>query len=120
MLFLRLKSLLVSLLTLGTMQAITLDLEAKVEDFIIIDVRTPGEFQSDHVIGALNIDIYDSQFETQIKKLDPAKKYLLYCRSGSRSGQAQMMMRRWGFQKIENLGSLSQARAFLQRLNQKK
>lgn len=115
MLFLRMKSFFLSLVALGSIQALPQEVLAKPEDSVIIDVRTPGEFKSESIVGALNIDIYDSQFEAQIKKLDKSKTYLLYCRSGSRSGQAQMMMRRWGYQKTQNLGSLGQARSALQR-----
>lgn len=113
MFFLRLKSIFLSMIAIGSIQALPSEVLAKPDERVIIDVRTPGEFASDHISGALNIDIYDSQFESQIKKLDKNKNYLLYCRSGSRSGQAQAMMRRWGFQKTQNLGSLQQARSAL-------
>ena len=76
---------------------------------IWIDVRTANEFQSGHVPGAKWIDIYASDFEQQIKKLDREKLYFVYCRSGSRSSQALSLMKSWGFQKVENQGSKEQA-----------
>jgi|GEM_PF-704469 rhodanese-related sulfurtransferase len=81
---------------------------------VIIDVRTPEEFQSGHVPKALNIDIYNPQFEAEIAKLDREKKYILYCRSGARASRALQLMRNMGFKDVENYGGLSSA---LSRLN---
>lgn len=63
---------------------------------LMIDVRTPIEFSEEHITEAINIDFQNSNFETEIKKLDPAKSYFVYCQSGNRSGQA--------VRKIESLG----------------
>src|SRR5690606_30088591 len=54
----------------------------------ILDVRTPEEFESDHIEGAKNINIYDEDFSTQIAKLDKSRPVLLYCKSGGRSREA--------------------------------
>lgn len=76
---------------------------------IIIDVRTLEEFNDGHLKGALNIDIFAADFKSQIERLDRNKNYLLYCRSGNRSGQAMHFMKQLGFKSAENLGSVSQA-----------
>lgn len=81
----------------------------------IVDVRTAAEFQEDHVAGALNIDVLDSSFQEKISKLDPEKTYGVYCRSGARSGNAQSIMKKLGFKKVINLGSLAQAKKSLNR-----
>lgn len=75
----------------------------------ILDVRTKEEFTSGHVKGALNIDFHADSFSEQIAKLDKNKNYVLYCRSGNRSGQATLIMKQMGFPQAENLGSLQQA-----------
>ena len=41
--------------------------------------------------------------------LDPDAEYLVYCRSGNRSGQAIALMEQAGFSNLTNLGSLEQA-----------
>lgn len=69
---------------------------------ILIDVRTSQEFQGGHIPGAVNIDFYKN-FESKIKKMDKSKTYLLYCRSGNRSGTAVKMMKKLGFKDVSHL-----------------
>jgi rhodanese-related sulfurtransferase len=87
----------------------------KPSDVVIIDVRTPGEFRDQAVQGAVNIDVTDSRFMARVNELDKSKTYKLYCRSGSRSGMAQQLMKAGGFNNLENLGTVSQAAAKLKR-----
>lgn len=75
----------------------------------VIDVRTAEEFSTGHLEGAVNIDVNASDFEQQIAKLDPAGKYIVYCRSGNRSGQAIKKMTALGFIDLTNAGSLANA-----------
>ena len=89
---------------------------ANTTEMIILDVRTPEEFNESHVEGAKNYDIFNTQFKEQIAKLDKSKTYKLYCRSGNRSGQAEALMKSAGFKDVENIGSLSEA---ARRLNKK-
>jgi rhodanese-related sulfurtransferase len=63
----------------------------------IIDVRTPEEFKEGHISGATNIDYQDKDFESKISSLDKDKQYILYCRSGNRSGKALEIMKQKGF-----------------------
>ncbi len=69
----------------------------------LVDVRTPGEFMSGHIAGATNIDFESRTFEADIQKLDKAKVYAVYCRSGNRSGQATALMAKDGFKAVFNL-----------------
>ena len=82
---------------------------AQKENVIILDVRTDQEYKSSHLKGAINIDFYQPDFKSQISKLDKTKTYLIYCRSGNRSGQTLNIMKNLGFTNLENLGGLSQA-----------
>ncbi len=61
-------------------------------DLVILDVRTAEEYAEGHLDGATVIDFYADDFADQIGELDPSVPYLLYCRSGSRSGQAAALM----------------------------
>lgn len=74
-------------------------------DFVILDVRTPGEFDGGHIEGATNIDVNSGDFVNQIKELDNEKTYLVYCRSGRRSAEARDTMAQLGFQNIYNMMS---------------
>ncbi|MDZ4667847.1 MAG: thioredoxin domain-containing protein [bacterium] len=75
-------------------------LVAKTPGAQIIDVRTPGEFESGHVAGAVNIDINGSNFESGIQGLDKTKPVFVYCKSGGRSSSAVSAMRSSGFDVI--------------------
>ena len=75
----------------------------------IIDVRTPQEFAAGHLDGAINIDIYNANFADEIGKLGKAGSYVLYCRSGSRAGQAQSFMQEQGFADVTNGGAMEAA-----------
>jgi phage shock protein E len=70
---------------------------------ITLDVRTPGEFNEGHIEGALLVDFQSGNFENEIASLDKSKTYAVYCRSGSRSGQAVRVMSEAGFTNIYNL-----------------
>jgi rhodanese-related sulfurtransferase len=72
-------------------------------DVIILDVRTPEEFSSGHIEGALNIDFNSGNFANEITRLNPSENYAIYCRSGSRSGQAASIMHKAGFHDVSNL-----------------
>ena len=78
---------------------------------IVIDVRTPGEFGSGHLDGAVNIDVQAADFVTQVSSLDPAGRYLVYCRSGNRSAAAIDIMRSLGFTNLTDLGGVAEASA---------
>jgi rhodanese-related sulfurtransferase len=79
------------------------------EDTIIIDVRTPAEFKTGHLQGALNIDVQSPDFYSQISELDPNADYFIYCRSGNRSAQAMRQMAPLGFSSMTNGGSVQEA-----------
>lgn len=70
---------------------------------VIIDVRTPAEYQSGHIPNALNIDISSAEFPEKIDELDRNKDYYVYCRSGGRSTTACQYMVSVGFKNVNNL-----------------
>jgi len=69
----------------------------------IIDVRTPQEYASGYIRGAINIDLNSPTFKDEIGKLDKNKTYIVYCRSGSRSAAARGIMEGLGFQHVINM-----------------
>ncbi|MCC3305900.1 rhodanese-like domain-containing protein [Sneathiella sp. HT1-7] len=62
-------------------------------EVIILDIRTPAEFNEGHIKNAINIDYYAPDFDEQITALDPNASYVLHCRSGGRSGRALSVLR---------------------------
>lgn len=80
----------------------------------VIDVRTVEEFNAGHLEGALNIPVEIGDFAGTISELDPEGNYLVYCRTGRRSGLAIEQMTQLGFKNLSNLGSLENASSVTQ------
>lgn len=72
-------------------------------NFKIIDVRTPSEYRSGLIDGAINIDYNSSNFKTALADLSKSNKYLIYCRSGNRSASALALMKDMGFLEVYNM-----------------
>lgn len=73
-------------------------------NYVVIDVRTPAEIESGYISGTdIFLDYNSKNFENEIDKLDPSKNYILYCRSGNRSGKACEIMSKKGFTNLFNL-----------------
>ena len=70
---------------------------------VILDVRTPGEFDEGHIPNAINIDIKDPKFKAKAGELDKSQPVLVYCKSGRRSLAAAAILEQEGFQEIYNL-----------------
>ncbi len=70
---------------------------------VILDVRTPEEFSSGHLPGAINVDFEAPDFSSKIATLDKSLPYAVYCRSGNRSGQAVALMTADGFTSTYHL-----------------
>lgn len=78
-------------------------------DAIILDVRTPEEYAEGHLNGAQNIDFNAGELQAALENLDPSAEYLVYCRSGNRSGQTVALMEQAGFANVTDLGPLQNA-----------
>jgi len=70
---------------------------------VTLDVRTVGEFMAGHIQGAINIDVEDMKFNTEVAKLDKSLTYTVYCQSGRRSGIATAAMADAGFISLFDL-----------------
>ncbi len=73
------------------------------ESFMIIDLRTPQEFDAGHLNNAVNLDFFSSEFENTLKKLNRDRTYLIYCKSGGRSTKAYSKMVQLGFKKVYHM-----------------
>ncbi len=69
-------------------------------DFIVLDIRTPEEFQTEHIEGAVNLDYYSDSFKEELCKLDKGKTYLVYCRRGERTERALPLFRECRFRRL--------------------
>lgn len=72
-------------------------------EVVVLDVRTPEEFQSGHLAEAENIDFRAADFEANLSKLDREQPYLVHCRSGRRSESSLAFFKKLGFKKVYHL-----------------
>lgn len=72
---------------------------------VLLDVRTPGEYQSGHLQGAKLINIQDRDFREQLAELPLDQPIYVYCAVGGRSSTAARMLRELGATQVYNLAS---------------
>ncbi|MGI9585384.1 MAG: rhodanese-like domain-containing protein [Acidimicrobiia bacterium] len=72
-------------------------------DVIVLDIRTPEEFSQGIIEGAVNIDFYEPDFNEQLDALDKDASYVVYCRSGNRSGQSLASFEELGFTEVSEV-----------------
>ncbi|HBZ58778.1 MAG TPA: rhodanese-like domain-containing protein [Sutterella sp.] len=83
------------------------ELMAKHPDTVLIDVRTPEEFRSERIPGAINLpvaEIVKGKLPAQLD--DKNRLYFVYCRSGRRSALAVKLLQAQGFKNACNLGGI--------------
>ena len=74
------------------------------KDFVIIDVRTPGEYNQYRIKGSVLIPMNEIPSKIDyFKEITKEKKVLLYCRSGNRSEYVARFLIEQGVEKIYNL-----------------
>jgi rhodanese-related sulfurtransferase len=79
------------------------------QNFIILDIRTQEEYESEHIKNSVMIDFYSDNFENELNKLDKNKTYLIYCRTGRRTGITLDIMEELGFLQVYNMaGGITQ------------
>lgn len=73
------------------------------DDTVVIDVRESQEFSQSHIKGATHIPM--SALKNRLTELEKYKDrpVLAYCRSGSRSNYACRVMKKAGFEQVNNL-----------------
>ncbi|MBI4557347.1 MAG: molybdopterin-synthase adenylyltransferase MoeB [Candidatus Hydrogenedentes bacterium] len=71
------------------------------DDFDILDVRNPEEWQICHIAGAKLIPVAD--LPARVHELDSAREIAVHCKTGARSAKAVAFLREAGFRKIKNV-----------------
>ena len=78
-------------------------IESNKKEIQLIDVRTPEEFNEQHIGEAKNINWNGTDFEEKISKLDKSEPVYIYCKSGGRSAKAASKLSEMGFTEIYEL-----------------
>ena len=71
------------------------------EDVVVLDVRTPEEYNEGHIPNATLIPV--QELENRLGELDKNTAYLVVCRSGNRSVTASEILVENGFKKVKNM-----------------
>jgi phage shock protein E len=77
----------------------------------LVDVRTPGEFAAGHVKGSVNIPL--DKVAAELSRFKNKKHIIVFCRSGNRSSQAQLILNQNGFTNVVNGGTWSNVNSFV-------
>jgi rhodanese-related sulfurtransferase len=73
-------------------------------DAIVLDVRDAREqYEEGQIHCNMRIEMSSPDFQEQLDQLDKSMRYLVYCRTGSRSKQVCQQMDRMGFQEVYSL-----------------
>lgn len=75
-------------------------------DYIILDVRTPEEYEEKHITGAVNLPNETIGTEEIAQLPDKEQLILVYCRSGNRSKQASKKLADLGYTNIIEFGGI--------------
>ncbi|MBK8777532.1 MAG: rhodanese-like domain-containing protein [Saprospiraceae bacterium] len=70
---------------------------------MLIDVRTPPEFNDGYINGAVMINFLDDDLDKQLGMLDKNISYYIYCQQGGRSKKCMDKMKTMGFNRVYNL-----------------
>ncbi|MCB0579657.1 MAG: rhodanese-like domain-containing protein [Phaeodactylibacter sp.] len=70
---------------------------------VLLDVRTPEEFQQAHLPGAINISYLTPDLWDRLEELNPRSPYFVYCRTERRSMRVCMLMQNGGFREVYNM-----------------
>ena len=80
------------------------DLKARLdrkEDFVLVDVREPFEWDIARIPGAILIPL--GELPSRLSELNPADELVIQCKSGGRSANAVEFLQAQGFSKVSNL-----------------
>ena len=79
---------------------------ARHENAVIMDVRTPVEYEMSHITGSVNVNVQDASFQDMVVALDPNKIYIVHCTKNpadGRSSRALETMKSLGFKHLYSL-----------------
>ena len=72
-------------------------------DFVILDVRTPEEYEGGHIENAYLLNFRSGSFVDELETMDKTKKYYIYCRTGRRSRKTVQLMKEKGYSEAHNV-----------------
>lgn len=93
-------------------KAITEISQDELKTIFLLDVRTPEEFTAGHIANAININLFDEDFEKKsIQQLPKNKTIYVYCAVGARSAKATIKLAALGYTIINLKGGFDAYKA---------
>lgn len=80
------------------------EMMGQLDEFVILDVRTQGEFDEGHIAGARLIP--HDELARRVDEIDENLPVLIYCRSGRRSAIAAQILTDAGFWRVYDFGGI--------------
>src|SRR4051794_92011 len=68
------------------------------DDFVLIDVREPHEYQIARIGAATLIPL--GELSKRLSELDPGREYVMHCKSGVRSAKAVTLLKENGYKRV--------------------
>ena len=88
-------------------------IQSNVSAPVIIDVRTPQEFATGSIEGAVNLPLKGLPDSLLNEGIALDEEVVVYCRSGRRSAQAKTLLKAAGFELVFDGGPMSQLKGVL-------
>lgn len=79
-------------------------IETGTPEYLLVDVRTPGEYNSGHIPTAVNIPV--SEIAAEPPETEKERLIIVYCRSGSRSNRAAGILESLGYKRVFDFGGI--------------
>ena len=76
------------------------------EGAVLLDVRTPQEYQEGHIPGSVNVPLQSLGREGTVPAGKDAPLFVC-CHSGARSAQAVRLLTRMGYPNVKNIGGIA-------------
>jgi phage shock protein E len=77
----------------------------KSEPYLLLDVRTPEEYASGHILTAVNIP--NTEIAQKLPTADTSALIIVYCASGRRSAAAAKVLTDLGYKRVVDFGGVS-------------
>ena len=76
------------------------------EDIILLDVRSQGEYEEQHIPGSISIPVNELEKRAEAELTDKNADIIVYCASGKRSTSAANILAGLGYSKVYNMGGI--------------
>ena len=83
-----------------------MEMMARDDGHVIVDVRRQDEYDAGHIPGAILIPNEDIRTQPPAELPDPDQIILIYCRSGNRSKEAAQKLFDMGYTKVYEFGGI--------------